>query len=159
MYNGAQALELKCWHTDFAVLLVRGVANLNATTERTNLQTKRCSKDEAAALRKNHVSRPGRLGATSHYWIERLNTATTCLEPPFTFEMSNTLTSSHRSVPNVLSLRFIASVSKLVPENIPKSVSKRSVRYSHCILLNSKVWLGRLTWLYTTVCPINCLGY
>ena len=37
---------------------VRGVANLNATTERTNLQTKRCSKDEAAALRKNHVVRP-----------------------------------------------------------------------------------------------------
>ena len=37
---------------------VRGVANQNATTERTNLQTKRCSKDEAAALRKNHVVRP-----------------------------------------------------------------------------------------------------
>ena len=36
---------------------VRGVANQNATTERTNLQTKRCSKDEAAALRKNHVVR------------------------------------------------------------------------------------------------------
>jgi hypothetical protein len=36
---------------------VRGVANQNATTERTNLQTKRCSKDEAAALRKNHVGR------------------------------------------------------------------------------------------------------
>ena len=34
---------------------VRGLANQNATTERTNLQTKRCSKDEAAALRKNHV--------------------------------------------------------------------------------------------------------
>ena len=33
------------------------MANLNATTERTNLQTKRCSKDEAAALRKNHVVR------------------------------------------------------------------------------------------------------
>ena len=36
---------------------VRGVANQNATTERTILQTKRCSKDEAAALRKNHVVR------------------------------------------------------------------------------------------------------
>ena len=36
---------------------VRGVANQNATTERTNLQTERCSKDEAAALRKNHVIR------------------------------------------------------------------------------------------------------
>ena len=36
---------------------VRGVANQNALTERTNLQTKRCSKDEAAALRKNHVVR------------------------------------------------------------------------------------------------------
>ena len=34
------------------------MTNQNATTERTNLQTKRCSKDEAAALRKNHVSRP-----------------------------------------------------------------------------------------------------
>ena len=121
------------------------MANRNTSSKRSMWQTKRCSKDEAAALRKNHVSRPGRLGATSHYWIERLNTATTCLEPPFTFEMSNTLTSSHRSVPNVLSLRFIASVSKLVPENIPKSVSKHSVRYSHCILLNSKVWLGRST--------------
>ena len=36
---------------------VRGVANQNATTERMNLQTERCSKDEAAALRKNHVGR------------------------------------------------------------------------------------------------------
>ena len=36
---------------------VRGVANQNATTERTNQQTKRSSKDEAAALRKNHVVR------------------------------------------------------------------------------------------------------
>ena len=34
------------------------MANQNTTTERTNLQTKRFSKDEAAALRKNHVSRP-----------------------------------------------------------------------------------------------------
>jgi len=33
-------------------------ANQNATTERTIQQTKRCSKDEAAALRKNHVVRP-----------------------------------------------------------------------------------------------------
>ena len=32
------------------------MANQLATTERTNLQTKRCSKDEAAALRKNHVT-------------------------------------------------------------------------------------------------------
>ena len=38
---------------------VRGVANQDATTERTNLQTKRFSKVEAAALRKNHVVRPG----------------------------------------------------------------------------------------------------
>ena len=37
---------------------VRGVANQNATTERINLQIERCSKDEAAALRKNHVGRP-----------------------------------------------------------------------------------------------------
>ena len=37
---------------------VRGVANRNATTERTNQQTKRCSKHAAAALRKNHVVRP-----------------------------------------------------------------------------------------------------
>ena len=36
---------------------VRGAANQHATTERTNLQTKSCSKDEAAALRKNHVVR------------------------------------------------------------------------------------------------------
>ena len=36
---------------------VRGVANQDTTTERTNLQTKRCSNDEAAALRKNHVVR------------------------------------------------------------------------------------------------------
>ena len=36
---------------------VRGVANQYATTERTNPQTERCSKDEAAALRKNHVVR------------------------------------------------------------------------------------------------------
>jgi hypothetical protein len=34
---------------------VRGVANQNAATERTILQTKQRSKDEAAALRKNHV--------------------------------------------------------------------------------------------------------
>ena len=33
------------------------MANQNATTERTSLQTKRCSMDEAAALRKNHVVR------------------------------------------------------------------------------------------------------
>ena len=33
------------------------MANQNATTERTNLQTKRCSNDEAVALRKNHVGR------------------------------------------------------------------------------------------------------
>ena len=37
---------------------VRGVANQNATTERTNQETERCSKDEAAALRKNHVVGP-----------------------------------------------------------------------------------------------------
>ena len=37
---------------------VRGVANQHATTERTNLQTERYSKDEAVALRKNHVVRP-----------------------------------------------------------------------------------------------------
>ena len=41
---------------------VRGVANQNATTERTILQTKGCSKDEAAALRKNHVGRPYAVG-------------------------------------------------------------------------------------------------
>ena len=41
---------------------VRGVANQNATTERTNLQTECCSKDEAAALRKTHVVRPYALG-------------------------------------------------------------------------------------------------
>ena len=35
---------------------VRGAANQNATTERTNLQTKRCSKDEAAALGKTMLS-------------------------------------------------------------------------------------------------------
>ena len=34
------------------------MANQNAKTERTNPQAKRCSKDEAAALRKNHVIRP-----------------------------------------------------------------------------------------------------
>jgi hypothetical protein len=34
---------------------VRGAANQNATTERTNLQTERCSKDEAADQRKKHV--------------------------------------------------------------------------------------------------------
>ena len=28
MYNGAQALELKCWHTDFAVLLAADTASL-----------------------------------------------------------------------------------------------------------------------------------
>ena len=38
---------------------VHGVANQYATTERTNLQTKRYSKDEAAALRKNYVGRLG----------------------------------------------------------------------------------------------------
>ena len=37
---------------------VRGVAYQNATKERRKLQTKRCSKVEAAALRKNHVVRP-----------------------------------------------------------------------------------------------------
>ena len=37
---------------------VRGIANQNATTERMILQAKRRSKDEAAALRKNHVRRP-----------------------------------------------------------------------------------------------------
>ena len=36
---------------------VRGVANQNATKERTNLRTKRYSNVEAAALRKNHVVR------------------------------------------------------------------------------------------------------
>ena len=36
---------------------VRGVTNQKATTERTNPQAERCSKDEAAALRKNHVVR------------------------------------------------------------------------------------------------------
>ena len=36
---------------------VRGATNQHATTERSNLQTKQCSKDEAAALRKNHVVR------------------------------------------------------------------------------------------------------
>ena len=40
---------------------VRGAANQNATTERRNLQIKRCSKVEAAALRKNHVV--GRYGS------------------------------------------------------------------------------------------------
>ena len=40
---------------------VRGVANQNVTTERTDQQTKRCSKDEAAALRKNHVVGHGTL--------------------------------------------------------------------------------------------------
>ena len=34
---------------------VRGVANQNATSERMIQQTIRCSNDEAAALRKNHV--------------------------------------------------------------------------------------------------------
>ena len=38
------------------------VANQHPTTERTNPQTERCSKDEAAALRKNHVSRRLQLG-------------------------------------------------------------------------------------------------
>ena len=41
---------------------VRGVANQNARTERTNLQTKRCPNDEVAALRKNHVTRTMRYG-------------------------------------------------------------------------------------------------
>ena len=40
---------------------VRGVANQNVTTERTDQQTKQCSKDEAAALRKNHVVGHGTL--------------------------------------------------------------------------------------------------
>ena len=37
------------------------MANQIATTERTTRQTERCSKDEAAALRKNHVRRLGAL--------------------------------------------------------------------------------------------------
>ena len=45
---------------------VRGVANQNATTERTNQQTRRCSKDEAAALRKNHVGRLKRRRRVCH---------------------------------------------------------------------------------------------
>ena len=52
---------------------VRGVANQNATTERTNLQTKRRSKDEAAALRKNHVVRRA-LRVDVNYAIVRVGT-------------------------------------------------------------------------------------
>ena len=48
---------------------VRGAANQNATTERTNPQTKRCSKDEAAALRKNHVVRPSTAERSSSFWV------------------------------------------------------------------------------------------
>ena len=42
------------------------MANQNATTERTILQTKRCSKGEAAALRKNHVVRHQRCVSSIH---------------------------------------------------------------------------------------------